>query len=176
MTQQSAHISAVFETTVAPPEGHVIFPEGQRPEESPVFTRNELTIAAPPERIWAWLLRAPRWPEWYANARNVDIDGGSQDLALGSKFHWTTFGVRVHTVIEEFVPHHRLAWGGKGLGSSAYHGWVITPHDGGCVVVTEETQQGVIPSVCRLFLRRGLLKWHQRWLEGLAGMATNGRP
>lgn len=176
MIQESARMSAVFGTASVQPEGRVIFPEGQRPDESPVFTRNELTIAAPPERIWAWLVRAGRWPEWYANARNVQIDGGANDLALGTMFHWTTFGVRVHTVIREFVPNQRLAWSGKGLGSSAYHGWVITPCDGGCVVVTEETQGGVIPSVCRRFLRSGLLKWHQRWLEGLAEMASNGTP
>ncbi|MFZ0010037.1 MAG: hypothetical protein WAK94_17515 [Steroidobacteraceae bacterium] len=31
---------------------------------------------------------------------------------------------------------------GDETGSSAYHGWVITPTDDGCHVLTEETQQG----------------------------------
>ncbi|HVU02954.1 MAG TPA: SRPBCC domain-containing protein [Polyangiaceae bacterium] len=176
MTQHSTPIDAAFGLGGTPPEARVLFPEGQRPHESPVFTRNELAIAAPPERIWAWLVRPGRWPEFYANARNVEIDGGAPDLAFGSRFHWTTFGVRVHTVVQEFVPHHRFAWSGKGLGSSAYHGWVIVPRGGRSLVVTEETQQGIIPSVCRSFLRSGLLKWHQRWLEGLAEQASNGMP
>jgi hypothetical protein len=59
------------------------------------------------------------------------------------------------------------SWSGRGLGST-FHGWVIEPRDGGCAVVTEETQQGFVASAGRMFLRRGLLKWHPRWLEGLA--------
>jgi hypothetical protein len=149
-------------------QGHVLFPAGQRPEESPIFARNELFIAAPAERIWEHLVRAASWPDFYDNAKDIDIEGGSPDLALGTKFHWTTFGVRVHTTIGEFIPGRRLSWSGHALGSTAFHGWVITPVEGGCMVVTEETQQGFVPSVGRLFLRRGLLKWHQRWLEGLA--------
>jgi hypothetical protein len=152
--------------------GEVHFPAGKRPEESPIFTHNELFIAASAERIWAPLVRAARWPDFYANAKNIEIEGGSPDLAPGTKFHWTTFGVRVHTVIDEFVPGRRLAWSGRALGSTAFHGWVITPVEGGCLVVTVETQQGFVPSLGRLFLRRGLLDWHQRWLEGLAREAT----
>jgi hypothetical protein len=161
---------------VSSSQSQVVFPAGKRAEESPIFTRNELFIAAPAERIWALLVRAARWPDFYGNAKDIDIEGGSPDLALGTKFHWTTFGVRVHTVIDEFVPLRRLSWSGHALGSTAFHGWVITPAPGGCVVVTEETQQGFVPSVGRIFLRKGLLKWHQRWLEGLASAATSEAP
>jgi len=137
----------------------VSFPEGKRREQSPVFTRNELFVPASPEHVWQRLIDAKDWPNWYANAGNVEIEGADR-LAPGKLFHWTTCGVRVHTVVEEFVPNHRLSWSGKGLGSSAFHGWVIERSDGGSFVVTEETQQGLIPSLGRAFLRRGLLKWH----------------
>jgi hypothetical protein len=150
------------------PDAAVSFPVGKRPSESPIFTRNELFIAASAERIFAALVRATEWPEFYDNAKDVQIDGPSPELSLGTLFHWTTFGVRAHTTIEELVPNRRLAWSGRALGSTAYHGWVIEPREGGCLVITEETQQGAIPSLGRFFLRRGLLKWHQRWLEGLA--------
>lgn len=146
------------------------FPEGKRGEQSPVFTRNELFVSVSPDHVWQRLTDAKDWPRWYANAKNVEIDGGDR-LAPGRTFHWTTFGVRVHTTVEEFVPNHRLSWSGKGLGSSAYHGWVIEEREGGSFVVTEETQQGLIPGLCRHFLRRGLLRWHQVWLEGIAGPA-----
>jgi hypothetical protein len=150
----------------------VVFPDGKRREQSPIYTHNELFIAAPAERIMSALLRARDWPSHYANAKDIEIDGGAEELALGTTFHWTTFGVRVHTTIEEFVPNRRLAWSGHGLGSTAYHGWVIEPTGGGCLVITEETQQGFIPSLGRFFLRRELSKWHQRWLEGLASVAV----
>ena len=150
----------------------VAFPEGKGRTESPIYTHNELFIAAPAERIFAALVRPTSWPAFYANAKNIVVDAETSELALGTLFHWTTFGVRVHTTIEELVPNRRLAWSGRALGSTAYHGWVIEPRPGGCLVTTEETQQGFVPSVGRFFLRGGLLKWHQRWLEGLAQVAS----
>ena len=98
--------------------------------------------------------------------------GGGEQLGLGTRFHWTTFGIRAHTVITEYVPNERLSWSGKGLGATAYHGWVIQACEGGCIVVTEETQQGFAVGLGRALLRRGLLKWHQRWLEGLAHLTS----
>jgi hypothetical protein len=155
---------------------HVNFPVGARPEESPVYAYNELFVPAPPERVWQWLVQAARWPEFYANARNIHLDGDAPELAAGTAFSWITFGVRVHTKIEELEPNRRLSWSGRGLGATAYHGWVIIPVAGGCRVITEETQQGLVASLGRAFLRRGLLKWHQRWLEGLARVAASGSP
>ncbi len=153
----------------------VTFPDGYQRKQSPVFARNELFVPAPAERVWAWLLMAGRWPEFYGNAKNVEIEGGNE-LKLGTLFHWTTFGFRAHTTITELVPNERLSWRGKGLGASAYHGWVIRPCEGGCYVITEETQQGLIVSIGRAVLRNGLLKWHQRWLEGLSSVALRGLP
>lgn len=151
---------------------NVLFPTGSSRHESPIYTLNELVIAAPPERIWPWLIRAGRWPEWYANARDVVIDGGGENLLPGVEFNWITFGVRVRTKVEEFVPNRRLSWSGRTLGSTAYHGWVLTPVAGGTRVVTEETQRGFVASLFRGLLRPGLRKWHQRWLEGLAEKAA----
>lgn len=167
MSVHTAHIDRDTQQTV------VVFPDGKRREQSAIFTHNELFIAAPAPRIFAMLLRAKEWPSFYANAKKVEIDGGSDVLAPATTFHWTTFGVRVHTTIEELVPDRRLAWSGRGTGGTAYHGWVIEPGSGGCLVITEETQQGWLPSLGRFFLRRGLLKWHQRWLEGLARVVAS---
>ena len=150
----------------------VFFPEGQQEDQSPVFSRNELFIAAPSGKVWSCLVRAKNWPQWYGNAKDVEIDGDGDQLRLGTCFHWTTFGIRAHTTITEFVPNERLSWRGKGLGATAYHGWVVRACEGGCYVVTEETQQGFVVSLARNLLRRGLLKWHQRWLEGLARVAA----
>lgn len=167
-----SRIPAVIPATQEP---GVEFPEGQRPDQSPIHTRNTLLIAAPPERVWAWLIAAKRWPEFYANATRIEVEGGDR-LAPGTLFHWNTLGLRVHTTVQQFVPNQRLSWAGRGMGAAAYHGWVIEPRPAGCLVVTEETQQGFLPSVSRVFVRRSLLKWHQRWLEGLARAAASGMP
>jgi len=154
----------------------VIWPADAHPDVCPVYSFNEIDTPAPPERVWAWLVRAERWPEFYGNAKNVKIPDGANEIKDGVLFSWTTFGVRANTTVVEYVPERRLTWTGKGLGATAYHGWVITPRGTGSHIVTEETQRGGIASLGRVFLRSGLHKWHQRWLEGLARMAEAGWP
>jgi hypothetical protein len=61
---------------------------------------------------------------------------------------------------------------GDETGSSAYHGWVITPTDNGCHVLTEETQQG--PFFLQEIGRKhpgALYRYHQEWVESLARAA-----
>lgn len=157
--------------------GRVRFPEDLRPSVCPVYSYNELVAPAPAERVWAWLIRAELWSSWYPHCKRLRFESGDgPDLRLGTRFSWNTLGVRVHTVVEELEPPHRLAWRGGGAGSTGYHGWVIEPRQSGCLIVTEEAQRGVVSSVGRLFLRRALLRVHQRWLEALAAKAISGLP
>src|ERR1700684_2787888 len=72
------------------------WPTGMEPEHSTVYARNEIVIPAEPERIWRWLCRAQRWPEWYSNCGWIRLrDEAGPDLALGTHFVWKTFGVRL---------------------------------------------------------------------------------
>lgn len=153
------------------------WPAGFEPSSCPVHTVNELTIDAPIEAAWAWLVRAGRWSEWYSNCKRLRFESGSgPDLALATRFTWVTFGVRVDTTVREFEPPQRLAWEGRGLGARGYHAWLLRPTGRGCHVVTEEVQAGLAPSLARVGIRRGLLHYHQRWLEGLARRAEGGPP
>ncbi len=84
------------------------WPDKYKPEQSPVYSYNELKIDAAVEVVWAWLVRAPLWPKWYVNSKNVVIESeNSLDLKLGTMFSWTTFGIRVRTSIVEFEPSLR---------------------------------------------------------------------
>lgn len=87
-----------------------------------------------------------------------------------------TVGYLMHLVVTEFEPGRRLAWktvvDGDDTGSSAYHGWVITPTATGCHVLTEETQQG--PWFLEVLGHQhpgGLYSYHQQWVEELARAA-----
>jgi hypothetical protein len=82
----------------------------------------------------------------------------------------------MNLVVTECEPVRRLAWAttvdGDETGSSAYHGWVITPTDDGCHVLTEETQQG--PWFLEELGRKrpgALYSYHQEWVERLARAA-----
>ena len=152
------------------------WPDSQHPDRCPVSSRNELLIAAPAAHIWAWLVRARRWPEFYGNAHRVEIEGDADELTAGATFRWTTFHLRVQTTVREFEPCRRLAWFGAGYGSSGYHTWTLEPQGEQCLVVTEETQRGLLPSLGRLYIRGALHRQHEAWLEGLARMAAGGMP
>ena len=79
-------------------------------------------------------------------------------------------------VVTECVPGRWLSGSttvdGDKTGSTAFHGWVITPLEDGCHVLSEETQQGP------WFLEQlghkhpgGLYSYHQDWVETLARAA-----
>ncbi len=155
----------------------VRWPDDARPEGAALHAVNVLEAEVTPEAVWPWLVRAARWSEWYANCRNLRFEGGSgPDLHLGDHFTWRTFGVPVATVVTELVPFERLAWRGRGLGATGYHAWVIERAGTGVRLITEETQRGLVPRLGHPLLRRGLHRWHQRWLEGLARVARLGPP
>lgn len=147
------------------------WPARHHPDECPVASFNELLVQAPAEKVWAPLIRAVKWPEFYGNAWNVEIDGDREDLEPGVTFRWTTFSLRVETTVREFEPNRRLAWSGSGYGSAAYHSWTLHPRGDTCLLVTEETQRGLLPSLGRLYLRRALHRHHQAWMDGLAAVA-----
>ena len=130
------------------------WPAGFEPDNSSVYARNEIAIDAPPERIWRWLIRAAKWPEWYSNSANVNfIRGNPPDLAPDNEFKWKTFGATVTSRVIVFEPAHELGWDAHGV-LSAYHGWLIEPDGrGGCRVVTEECQNGLVPKLASWYLR-----------------------
>lgn len=152
------------------------WPEAYRPDVTSVHVRNELLIAAAPERVWAWLVRATLWPDWYENAKDVVIEDGAAALSPGARFHWKTFGLSIESVVGEFVPFERLGWTGVGLGMDVYHGWLITPRDGGSHVLTEENQNGLAARAQSVLAPDRMHRHHQIWLESLAARAAHGMP
>lgn len=153
------------------------WPADLRPEGAPAYTWNDLEIRADMARVWAHLIRARDWSQFYANCADLRFENADgPDLALGTRFRWRTFGVRVRTTVEVFEPPRCLAWRGDEVYGRGFHAWVLQPTTEGCRVITEEVQRGLLPWVGRWYLRAGLLKWHQRWLTGLAARAEAGPP
>ena len=152
------------------------WPPGFAPDQSSVFAHNEIAIAAPPERVWRWLVRAARWPDWYTNSSNVTfLSAGSPDLAPGLRFRWKTFRSTITSRVLVFEPPRELGWDAHGL-LTAYHGWLIEPDRAGCRVITEETQNGIVPTLGWWYLRPMLERGHQNWIESLQRKAEAGEP
>jgi hypothetical protein len=167
----------VSPTTAAAPRIAARWPDEARPEVSPIYSRREVAVAAPIAEVFAWLVHAERWPQWYSQCTRVRILAGpAPALGVGTRFRWTVLGVPVETTVEECDPPHRLAWSGTGLGAAAYHSWDFELTASGCRVITEETQRGAIPSLLRVLLRPLLSFTQDRWLAALAQVATSGPP
>ncbi|MFN8583311.1 MAG: SRPBCC domain-containing protein [Gemmatimonadaceae bacterium] len=157
--------------------GGVRWPERYRPERCPVHVKNEMDIAAPVERVWAWLVRAPLWPRWYPNSARVNLlSGVGPDLREGTRFRWWTFGVPILSEVHELVPMERLAWDAHCPGVDAYHAWVLSPTSTGCHVLTEETQHGWLATLSHAVLPRRMYRGHQLWLATLGQQARAGEP
>jgi uncharacterized protein YndB with AHSA1/START domain len=149
------------------------WPDRYAPDAVAARVSNEITIAAPAETVWSWLINARAWPEWYPNSSDVRIAGGAASLGPGVAFTWRTFGVRVACTVRECVPFERIAWDGTGVLIDIYHAWLITPRDGGCHVLTEEHQNGLAARAQAAFMPNRMFEGHQLWLERLKAQAED---
>jgi uncharacterized protein YndB with AHSA1/START domain len=153
------------------------YPAHYHPSNTRVHVVNERVVAAPCERVWAWLVRADLWPAWYPNSSRVRLATPSPaGLALGTRFRWKTFGITLDSVVEEFVPGERIAWTAKATGVDAYHAWLLHPAADGCRVLTEETQHGWVAALSHSVMRHRMRRGHDLWLERLERQAAAGVP
>jgi uncharacterized protein YndB with AHSA1/START domain len=152
------------------------WPEKYSPQRTAVHVRNELEMGVPPERVWAWLIRADIWPSWFSRVSNVTIQGGGRELQAGSVFRWKTSGVNLLSRVEEFVPWERLTWSAHAVGIDAYHAWLIEKTPSGCRVVTAENQNGWLARLGHAARPHSMNRLHQGWLEGLLERARVGFP
>jgi Polyketide cyclase / dehydrase and lipid transport len=153
------------------------WPNRYDPLNTPIHVRNEIDIAAPPEIVWAWLIRAHNWPTWYENSANIRfVEGVAPDIALGTRFKWKAFGVGIDSRVQEFVPFERIAWNGSALGIAVYHAWLIVRTPSGCRVITEESQRGWLARLSVMVFLNRMWKFHQIWLESLGSKAMQGKP
>jgi len=155
---------------------HVIWPHQYDSRTSAIYALNDIDVKAPPEVAWKLLVDAANWSSYFPPEDQVKTPTGEPELALGTKYTRVTAGFPMHLVVTECSPGRRPSSStlvdGDETGSSAFHGWVITPTDDGCHVLSEETQQG-----CFFLDELGrknsgaLYRYQQEWVGCLARAA-----
>ena len=147
----------------------IAWPAEFEPTSGDLFAHNEIRINAGPERVWRWLVAAPRWPEYYPNSKDVSIDGGGHGLADGTVFHWSTFGLPLESRVVEFEPNVRLGWHGYAPGEppAFFHRFLLKPDGDGCLVITEETGNGPGAKKMRDADEERMHRSHDLWLATL---------
>lgn len=178
------------------------WPVAFRPQEDAVFTHNEIFIAdVPPNRVFEILVRAPDWPKFYENSADVELEAAGtptsgirdsgfgirqgelcssatrnpkrDELSLGSKFSWKTFGTPQRSEVTLYEQDRALGWTAESFGTRAYHRWLLLPEGHGTRVITEECQHGFVAWLDQHWMNPSLHAAHQLWLESLKQVALN---
>ena len=114
-------------------------------QHAPVVGSSEIEIATAPEIAWDVLTAIGRWPSWNPAVTSVSFEG---DIAPGSAFRWKAGPGTITSTIQVVEPLRRIAWTGTSFGVKAIHVHTFEPRDGGTLVTSEESYDGV---VARLF-------------------------
>ncbi|MGD0873100.1 MAG: SRPBCC family protein [Bryobacteraceae bacterium] len=132
--------------------------------DAPAAAASEALIAAPLNLVWSVQTNIGEWNRWNPEVSYVDLRG---PLALGTEFRWKSGGTSIVSTIREIEPERRIAWTGRTLGIRAVHVWTFAEQQGGVLVRTEESFDGL---VVRLFagpMRRMLASSLEKGLHAL---------
>ena len=162
--QESSRLSVEYLRQATP---LIHWPQGLEPRNVDVFVHNEGWIDAPPEVVWANLIDATQWPNWYSNSADVRIDGGQPRLAQGVAFDWKTFGFSIRSTVDVFEPGREIGWSVDNPALRVHHAWVLVPERGGTRVITEEAQKGANAIKFRLEQPNAMYDGHDWWMSAL---------
>jgi uncharacterized protein YndB with AHSA1/START domain len=143
--------------------------------------RNETVIPAPAERVWDLLTDVEAWPSWYRACKWVRVESNGKAASNGNAARPTSFRWKAHpvvlrsTVIAAERPHS-FAFDADTRGIHAERTFTIRPTPDGLstVVVSYETQVGLLARLGRLYLAPRLWAANQAMFVDLARAAGQG--
>jgi len=125
-------------------------PMTQINESAPIILGGEVEIAASPEVVWDVLSTIEGWPSWNPEVKSASLEG---NLSPGTEFRWKAGPSRLVSRLLRVEPQREIAWTGKTMGINVIHVYGLEPRNGGTVVHTDESVEGL---TARLF--RGSIK------------------
>jgi len=122
---------------------------------APAIAASEAEIEADPQTVWEVLTAFESWPSWNPDVSSVSLEGAVEG---GTEFRWKAGRATIVSTIRRVEPPRLIGWTGKTTGIDAVHVWRLEPRDGGTLVTTEESWEGLLVRVLRGPLRRRLQK------------------
>lgn len=139
---------------------------GRIQEGAPVKASVEITIDAPPEKVWRLLTDVKGWPRWQHDIRKAEISGSLQE---GTPFLWTA-GAEIRSQIALVQPVEQFAWTGTAYRAKAIHVWRLQRLPGDRTLVkTRESMQGFLLTM--FYSSSKLEESDQRWCDYLKAEA-----
>jgi hypothetical protein len=134
-------------------------------ENAPVIAREEVFIGAPLDSIWSLHADISSWSEWQPDIDSSTIEG---PLAVGTVFHWQTYGLSLKFTIQEIDALRRIVWSGSAQGIMAIHVWTMTLSDENRVLVhTKESWDGDPVRARPKEMQQALDSSLRAWLQSL---------
>jgi coniferyl-aldehyde dehydrogenase len=139
---------------------------------TPIEVRNAAVIHAPVERVWDLLTDVERWPSWWSACQWVRLEPPTS--AASVVFRWKAHPVELCSAVVKSERPHCFAITADGSGVHAERTFTLrtTPDGSSTVVVSHETQVGLLPWLGRAFLAPRLHAVNQAMFDDLAAAAS----
>lgn len=122
-------------------------------ERAPVAAERTIEIIATPETVWAVLTGIENWPAWNPDVKSVSVQG---EVAPGTRFRFKSGPGTIRSTVERVEPQRSISWTGRTLGIDAVHAWQLEPRNGGTLVTTAESFDGLVARILRRPLQKTL--------------------
>ncbi len=122
-------------------------------EKAPVVGSSEIVIAADPQTVWDVLTDFERWPSWNQDVSELSLQGNGSE---GSTFRWKSGSSTIRSKVEQVDPPRRIVWTGKTSGVRATHLHELEARNGGTLVRTTESFEGLAARLLRGRLQKVL--------------------
>jgi len=134
---------------------------------APIEVRNAAVIHASVERVWDLLTDVERWPSWWRACRWVRLESPTGAAAV--VFRWKAHPVELRSAVVKSDRPHSFAITADGTGVHAGRTFTLSPTPDGSstVVVSHETQVGLLPWLGRAFLAPRLHAVNQAMFDDL---------
>jgi uncharacterized protein YndB with AHSA1/START domain len=133
-----------------------------------LYEKLEIVIAASPKEVWRILTDIDNWPTWHKGIQYAKLhEPFGEDVA----FDWKTKGIRIGSRIVQVEKNHSVGWIWISMRIVAKHLWTIAPQGKGTLLITEESLDGRMANVLKLFMPSILKKRLGAWLEYIKAVA-----
>jgi uncharacterized protein YndB with AHSA1/START domain len=122
---------------------------------APATADGELWIAADPQTVYAVISAIDEWPMWNPDVQSVRLEGRVQP---GTVFRWRAGRSSLTSTLQVVDPPHEIAWTGVTMRIKAVHVFRFDARDSGTLARSEESWEGLIPSMLKSYSRKALDK------------------
>jgi len=135
---------------------------------APIFSRKEILIHAPIEKVWEILIDIENWNSWQPDITAAKLEG---PLEAGTTFRWKAKGLKIVSTLHTVIQHKQIGWTGVSLGMYAIHNWMFEAHGETTLGITEESLSGWLTRLMILLDPHFLEKSLETSLQNLKTMA-----